>query len=176
MSNIEKTAAAGPVQIVRITEDHKFVLDEKNLKDILYHRRAQGKKVALVSIAGDFRKGKSFMLDFFLRYLRSKDKKDWLGKENEPLKGFDWRGGAGRHTTGMLMWSEPFIVPMANGEEVNRSFCFSRSEISLNDELFQSREILHVRSNEVLSLKLTMSNRRKWILFQPTRQKQKKRV
>lgn len=36
---------AGPVQIVTITDDHKFVLDEKKLKEILYHRRAQGKKV-----------------------------------------------------------------------------------------------------------------------------------
>ena len=35
----------GPVQIVSITDDHKFVLDEKRLKEILYHKRAQGKKV-----------------------------------------------------------------------------------------------------------------------------------
>ena len=42
---MEQSRSAGPVQIVSITEDHKFVLDEKKLKEILYHRRAQGKKV-----------------------------------------------------------------------------------------------------------------------------------
>lgn len=36
---------AGPVQIVSITEDHKFVLDEVKLKQILFNRRAIGKKV-----------------------------------------------------------------------------------------------------------------------------------
>ena len=41
-----------------------------------------------------------------------------MGKESEPLLGFDWRGGAGRHTTGMLMWSEPLVLSMPNGEEV----------------------------------------------------------
>jgi len=91
---MEQTSSAGPVQIVTITEDHKFVLDEKKLKHILYNKRALGKKVkngnaifallirlffllsqiGLVSIAGDFRKGKSFILDFFLRYLRAKVK------------------------------------------------------------------------------------------------------
>ena len=42
---MEQSPTAGPVQIVSITEDHKFVLDEKKLKEILYHKRAQGKKV-----------------------------------------------------------------------------------------------------------------------------------
>ncbi len=42
---MEQSLSAGPVQIVSITEDHKFVLDEKKLKEILYHKRAQGKKV-----------------------------------------------------------------------------------------------------------------------------------
>lgn len=170
---MEKSAAAGPVQIVSITEDHKFVLDEKKLKEILYHRRAQGKKVklisqksssfnyililiyvytqiALISIAGDFRKGKSFMLDFFLRYLRAKvnilsnnlecinivfkliqNPKEWIGKENEPLKGFDWRGGAGRHTTGMIMWSEPFFTSLPNGEEVCIDQCLYYFKIKI---------------------------------------------
>lgn len=43
--NYSSLSTAGPVQIVTITDDHKFVLDEKKLKDILYHKRAQGKKV-----------------------------------------------------------------------------------------------------------------------------------
>jgi hypothetical protein len=42
---MDQTSSAHPVQIVSITEDHKFVLDEKKLKEILYHKRAQGKKV-----------------------------------------------------------------------------------------------------------------------------------
>ena len=42
---MERTSLPGPVQIVSITDDHKFVLNEKKLKEILYHKRAQGKKV-----------------------------------------------------------------------------------------------------------------------------------
>lgn len=42
---MEQTPSAGPIQIVSITEDHKFVLDEKKLKQILFHKRAKGKKV-----------------------------------------------------------------------------------------------------------------------------------
>ncbi|CAF0846219.1 unnamed protein product, partial [Didymodactylos carnosus] len=127
-----------PVQIVTITEDHKFVLDEKKLKEILYHHKAHGKKVALVSIAGDFRKGKSFLLDFFLRYLRAKDAKDWIGKENEPLKGFDWRGGAGRHTTGMLMWSEPFLMSLPSGEEIAVLLMDTQGTFDSNSTVFEN--------------------------------------
>jgi hypothetical protein len=31
---------------------------------------------------------------------------------------FQWRGGQERTTTGIWMWSEPFIRKVANGEEV----------------------------------------------------------
>lgn len=54
-----------PVQIIDITKDHKFKLDEDNLKSILNHPKARLKKVCVVSVAGAFRKGKSFLLDFF---------------------------------------------------------------------------------------------------------------
>ena len=46
----QQSPTAGPVQIVTITPDHKFILDEKKLKEILYHRRAQGKKVKTIKI------------------------------------------------------------------------------------------------------------------------------
>ncbi|CAF1266231.1 unnamed protein product [Adineta steineri] len=135
---MEQSSSAEPVQIVTITEDHKFVLDEKKLKNILYNKRALGKKIGLVSIAGDFRKGKSFMLDFFLRYLRAKDNKEWLGKENEPLKGFDWRGGATRHTTGMLMWSEPFLLSLPNGEEIAVFLMDTQGTFDSNSTVFEN--------------------------------------
>ncbi|VVD01466.1 unnamed protein product, partial [Leptidea sinapis] len=78
--------------------------------------------VVVVSVAGAFRKGKSFLLDFFLRYLNHeynvKDSSDWLGSEDEPLRGFSWRGGSERDTTGLLLWSQPFQAILPNGEKV----------------------------------------------------------
>jgi len=135
---IESTEVAGPVQIVSITDDHKFVLDEEKLKKILKHPRVQDKRIALVSIAGDFRKGKSFLLDFFLRYLRAKDDKYWIGKDDEPLRGFDWKGGATRHTTGMLMWSEPLMHSLSSGEEIAVFLMDTQGTFDSNSTVFEN--------------------------------------
>ena len=44
---------------------------------------------------------------------------DWMGREDEPLKGFSWRGGIERNTMGILMWSKPFVMTLpTTGEEV----------------------------------------------------------
>lgn len=65
-----------PLQIIRATTKeeeektlHVFELDEEKLEKVLLDPRIQEKKVVVVSVAGAFRKGKSFLLDFFLRYL-----------------------------------------------------------------------------------------------------------
>ena len=58
-----------PIQIVVATDEHTFELDEACLEEILLRPGVRDKKVAIVSVAGAFRKGKSFLLDFFLRYL-----------------------------------------------------------------------------------------------------------
>lgn len=110
------TGAGYPVQIVDIKE-HKFCLNEENLQSILNHPKARMKKVCVVSVAGAFRKGKSFLLDFFLRYLGRNGREDWMGNEDEPLTGFHWKGGSERDTTGILMWSEPFIFKRPETKE-----------------------------------------------------------
>ena len=44
---------------------------------------------------------------------------DWMGEDTDPLTGFSWRGGSDRETTGILMWSKPFLVKLpTTGEEV----------------------------------------------------------
>lgn len=61
-----------PVQVVLAHPDHTFELDEEALSEILLHDDVKDRNVVVVSVAGAFRKGKSFLLDFFLRYMNSK--------------------------------------------------------------------------------------------------------
>ena len=115
-----------------VDEDHTFLLNanalEKILKDPKYAHKKVCKccvllfqlfsianlQVCVVGIAGKFRKGKSFLLNFFLRYLNyldagSPSEEDWLTRE-PALEGFSWRGGSERDTNGLLWWSHPFLV------------------------------------------------------------------
>ena len=107
-----------PICILKAKGDHSFELDIEALQNVLLQDHICDKKVVVVSVAGAFRKGKSFLLDFFLRYLQREGNAGWIGSKDEELTGFSWRGGAERETTGILLWSEPFITELPSGEEV----------------------------------------------------------
>uniref|UniRef100_A0A023EUV9 Putative guanylate-binding protein n=1 Tax=Aedes albopictus TaxID=7160 RepID=A0A023EUV9_AEDAL len=114
---------AKPVQVVETGgEEHTFTLNEDALNEILLQDNVRDRTVVVISVAGAFRKGKSFLLDFFLRYMYSKyvhnrSASEWFGDENEPLTGFSWRGGSERDTTGILMWSDIFLHETPSGEK-----------------------------------------------------------
>nr|KAF6273564.1 hypothetical protein mMyoMyo1_010847 [Myotis myotis] len=58
-----------PVQIVLAHEDdHNFELDEAALEQILLQEHIRDLNLVVVSVAGAFHKGKSFLLDFMLRF------------------------------------------------------------------------------------------------------------
>lgn len=137
-----------PVQVVRLDKkSNGLELNIDALADICLNEKCRERPLCVVSIAGDFRKGKSFMLNFFLRYLyhvsakqqaleeqRTEDggenkenanslpdddlDKDWLGDSNCELQGFSWRGGSKPETTGILVWSDPIVVRCSDGSEV----------------------------------------------------------
>nr|XP_039256191.1 atlastin-like [Styela clava]XP_039256192.1 atlastin-like [Styela clava] len=78
---------ASVVQIVKV-EKGKVVLDSKSLKRVLKGENVGDKAVAIVSLCGDYGKGKSFMSRIFLQYLgyskghrTSKKATDWLDDE-----------------------------------------------------------------------------------------------
>ncbi|VDK51652.1 unnamed protein product [Anisakis simplex] len=112
-------------QAVRIIEtdeeEHSFRLEEPMLKRILWDEAIADKKVSIISVAGAFRKGKSFLLNFFLRYLSSNEEEhlngEWL-HVTDALTGFSWRGGSERETSGIMMWSKPFILKNASNEDI----------------------------------------------------------
>ncbi|XP_055329593.1 atlastin-2-like [Paramacrobiotus metropolitanus] len=122
----EEVSGPAPLQIVIAQDDHTFALDEEALSDLLLRKDVVNKRIVLISVAGAFRKGKSFLLDFMLRFLRAGERLSeeelrsgsWLGNENQALTGFHWRGGSERDTTGILLWNEPFFRKLPNGEEV----------------------------------------------------------
>ncbi|XP_023944595.1 atlastin [Bicyclus anynana] len=110
------------VQVVTPGEDHTFSLDVEALEALLLREDIKDRSVVVISVAGAFRKGKSFLLDFFLRYMQHKynlgGSGEWMGAENEPLSGFSWRGGSERDTAGLLLWSQPFKATLDSGEKV----------------------------------------------------------
>ena len=139
-----------PLQIIAIdNERNQFQLKEDLFKTVLSKVPAN-MKVAIVSVVGAFRTGKSFLLDFFLRYLRLPQDEagsvQWEqmfeagekleGNINQSLKqatngnpipegdygntagGFSWRAGRDTNTTGIWIWSEPFVRKISTGETV----------------------------------------------------------
>lgn len=64
---------------------------QEALSAILLHPSAADKKVAVVSVAGAFRKGKSFLLNFLLRYADASRKGtvedgDWIAAGGDRLE------------------------------------------------------------------------------------------
>ena len=65
--------------------------------------------------------GKSFILNFFVTYL------EWLENGGEgkwfdattSLDKFKWRGGTNRDTSGVYIWSHPYLLKNEDDEEVS---------------------------------------------------------
>ncbi|XP_017778827.1 PREDICTED: atlastin-like [Nicrophorus vespilloides] len=123
MDEVKMDHKPRPIQIVIDNKDHTFSLDEEQLSHVLLREDIKDRYVVVVSVVGACRKGKSFILDFFLRYLNvkyieNKSTSDWLGPQDVPLEGFSWRGGYERETTGIQMWSEVFLGELDSGDKV----------------------------------------------------------
>lgn len=134
-----------PLQIVRLNVKEKTAeVDEDALGRLEKRLRECGQsKVAVVSVMGAFRTGKSFLLDMFLRFLRYEEEcgpakvvdgppprsKDtpfplpaWMTSAGSLLEGagshgggFKCKGGMDAVTEGIWVWSEPFVRTIEEG-------------------------------------------------------------
>ncbi|XP_077557296.1 atlastin-2-like isoform X3 [Haemaphysalis longicornis] len=107
-----------PIQILRLEDGSRFSFDFDALEEILLAGHVKNLPVVVVSIAGKFRRGKSFVLNFFLQYMRNRKQCDWMTDPNDPEQGFPWRNGSERETTGIWIWSEVFVVTTTEGRKV----------------------------------------------------------
>uniref|UniRef100_A0A3Q3JAR1 GB1/RHD3-type G domain-containing protein n=1 Tax=Monopterus albus TaxID=43700 RepID=A0A3Q3JAR1_MONAL len=99
----------GPVQIITVhKDDHTFELDIKALSQVLLVPKIRDKHVVCQV---------ELWLHFNLSVIYTDDE-NWLGRDDEPLTGFSWRGGSEPETTGIQLWSEVFLIPKSDGSEV----------------------------------------------------------
>lgn len=126
----QQSAAEGyPVQIVTVDNDGHLAVNNGELLKIL--ERCGDYSPAVMSIVGDMRQGKSTILNYVLQYL------DYLANEtileaitpdflhkpwmkNVDLEhSFYFKAGQESVTTGINMWSHPFIISKGmNGEKM----------------------------------------------------------
>lgn len=125
------------IQIVSIGKEndpYAFVFNTNAIKCILEQIPSyETMEVAIVSVVGAFRTGKSFLLSWFVKYLQvlhaqqqqteaslediddvkstEKLSKGWYEQlESIGNDGFDWRAGSDRNTTGIWIWSKPYQI------------------------------------------------------------------
>ena len=60
-----------PVQVLVPSDNFTFKLDVAALERILLDKKIRNQNVVVICVAGAFRGGKSFILDFFIRYLNA---------------------------------------------------------------------------------------------------------
>ena len=58
-----------PLNIVKFNDSNSLEFNKTALDELLLHPEVKNRKVVVLSIVGAFRKGKSFFLDYCLRFL-----------------------------------------------------------------------------------------------------------
>ena len=58
-----------PVSVFRTTDNNKVIVDEAELAKLFDYQEIQDRKIVILSTIGAFRGGKSFFLDYCLRFL-----------------------------------------------------------------------------------------------------------
>ncbi|KAG8574241.1 hypothetical protein GDO81_009103 [Engystomops pustulosus] len=110
---------AEPLQLVSVDESGQLDLQESVLYRCFLHERILEYPVYLISVIGERRTGKSFLLNYLMKALHSQEtfEKFSLGAEDEILEGFPWKPGTEKVTNGIWIWSKPFILER-NGQKV----------------------------------------------------------
>lgn len=80
--SVEDFTSARAIQIIKPV-NHSYQLELIDLKRILEADDIKDRHVVVVSIAGAFRKGKSFLLNFFIRYLNAQVNNNFIANFQE---------------------------------------------------------------------------------------------
>ncbi|XP_070497769.1 atlastin-like [Chironomus tepperi] len=123
-----------PKSVLSFSDTKEVIVNYEELDRIFSHPEIQDRKVVILSVIGAFRGGKSFFLDYCLRFLYAhfpsisnpwkqsfifEKNPNWMGDSNEPLTGFSWQAGSSRNTIGIVFWSDVFLHTIdISGEKI----------------------------------------------------------
>ncbi|CAG7837204.1 unnamed protein product [Allacma fusca] len=103
------------LQILELTET-SVKINTTGFHSIL--EKAADLPIVLISMNGSSREGKSFALNYFIRYFKSGGSKNWFDNELQPEETFSYKSGRERETVGINLYSEPFVVTKGSGEKL----------------------------------------------------------
>uniref|UniRef100_A0AC34FYA5 GB1/RHD3-type G domain-containing protein n=1 Tax=Panagrolaimus sp. ES5 TaxID=591445 RepID=A0AC34FYA5_9BILA len=109
------------VQIVEYVSEGRFRPKNAVIEAIFGDKRVKNLPLVVKCIAGAARKGKSFILNFFLSYfnhLEMNPNVPWQLDENTKLEGFEFQEGMKRTTVGIWAWNHIFVVKQSDGSEI----------------------------------------------------------
>ncbi|XP_068130729.1 RING finger protein 112-like [Hyperolius riggenbachi] len=101
------------LQLVSVDRNGQLYLQETVLERcFLEYKDCKNYPSYVISVVGERHSGKSFLINYLMRVLRSLERESrWtLGQENDPLNGFPWGYNPDKATKGIWIWSRPFIL------------------------------------------------------------------
>ncbi|CAO1411374.1 unnamed protein product [Diamesa hyperborea] len=115
-------------------ETEKPKLNLETIEILFLDDLVADRNVVVISIVGAFRTGKSFLLNYLLKFMyanyrstrnpnatfnKDGNLKNWLGDEHEMLKGFPWKSSNKKETVGIKFWSDVFLFDdETNGQKI----------------------------------------------------------
>ncbi|XP_025051518.1 RING finger protein 112 isoform X2 [Alligator sinensis] len=106
------------VQVMDVDKDQHLLTNEEALSCCLEQETVRSSPVCLISIIGEQRGGKSFLMSHLLRQLRHQEASDnsWMTWEEEAESSFPFRDGMDTVTKGVWMWPQPLWVQGPQGK------------------------------------------------------------
>ncbi|CAK8677477.1 unnamed protein product [Clavelina lepadiformis] len=109
---------AQAVQIFCIKKG-KLEFHHNAFEEVFSQKNVSNTPIAIYSIAGKLREGKSFLLNLFMKYLDDKKCPEWLSKSEEKIiENFDTRYGEDPCTDGIWILNKPFFLTTEEEKKV----------------------------------------------------------
>ncbi|XP_043833840.1 RING finger protein 112 isoform X2 [Dromiciops gliroides] len=111
------SAEAKPLQLVQAEPSRDISLCPEVLDQCLNHPQVKNSPVCLISVMGEQRTGKSFLLNYLIQGMQGLESKDaqWMTGGRAQQR-FQCAPGAESITKGLWIWSRPFILERNGGK------------------------------------------------------------